>query len=244
MTQTDIATSQKMLVTTTRHISERSISLLRATDPYGWPYGGGPIGKCGFFYRTMKRNGCSGQFLPTDIFEVLSWAADNEYDCVTFSDVGPVIERFAVCREPGPYGDALMWAQPPKHFKYEHSQRDAALNALSVGGRPFEVSPQNMASALTAALETVDRYLMPRDKEGLWNFPLAGLQWIADVATVYRDERDYKTGMWDESIAAAAGLHRLLNFELERSKNVSLDLQQRLVHGLAGQIRYLLQEPL
>lgn len=244
MTQTDIDTSQKMLVTTTRHISERSISLLRATDPYGWPYGGGPIGKCGFFYRTMKRNGCSGQFLPTDIFEVLSWAADNEYDCVTFSDVGPVIERFAVYREPGPYGDALMWAQPPKHFKYEHSQRDAALNALSVGERPFEVSPQNMASALTAALETVDRYLKPREKEGLWNFPLAGMQWIADVATVYLDERDYKTGRWDESIAAAAGLHRLLNFELERSNNVSLDLHQRLVHGLAGQIRYLLQEPL
>ncbi|MCY1299227.1 hypothetical protein D9M69_02550 [compost metagenome] len=244
MTHTDNATCRKMLLTTTRHISERTISLLRATDPYNWPYGGGPIGKYGFFYRAMKRNGCAGNFLPTDLFEVLSWAADNEYDCVTFSNTGPVMEQFSVYREPGSYGDALMSSKPPQHLEYDRNQRDAAIDALSVGGRPFEVSPQNMASALTAALETVNRYLMPRVKEDLWNFPLAGMQWIADVATLYLDERDYKTGRWDESIAAAAELHRLLNFELERSKNVSLDLQQRLVHGLAGQIRYLLQEPL
>lgn len=243
MTQTDTQTLRKMLVTTTRHISERTISLLRATDPYDWPYGGGPIGKSGFFYRAMRRNGCAGNFLPTDLFKVLSWAADNEYDCVTFSHVGPVIEQFAVYREPGSYGDSLMWEKAPKNLEYARSQRDAALNALSIGEGTFEVSPENIASALTVALETVDQYLTAHEEEGLWNHPLPSLQWIADVATVYLDERDYKTERWDESISAAAKLHWLLNFELERSKNLPLDPQQRLVHGLAEQIRFFLQEP-
>ncbi|PDT50165.1 hypothetical protein CO661_00415 [Sinorhizobium fredii] len=244
MTQTDNATCLKMLVTSTRHISERTISLLRATDPYDWPYGGGPIGKSGFFYRSMKRNGCAGNYLPTDLFEVLSWAADNEYDCVTFSNTGPLIEQFAVYREPGSYGDELKSAKTPQRLKYEHSQRDAALKALSVGERTFEDSPENIASALTKALETVDRYLMARVEESLWRFPLACLQWIADVATVYWSERSYKTSEWRESIAAAAELQRLLGFELERSKNWALDPQQRLVYSLAEQIRSLLQEPL
>lgn len=35
---------------------------------------------------------------------------------------------------------------------------------------------------------------MAHEEEGLWNFPPPSLQWIADVATVYLDERDYKTG--------------------------------------------------
>lgn len=243
MTQTDTQTLGKMLVTTTRHISERTISLLRTTDPYDWPYGGGPIGKSGFFYRAMKRNGCAGNFLPTDLFEVLSWAADNEYDCVTFSNTGPVIEQFAVYREVGSYGDPLMGEKAPRYLEYTRSQRDAALIALSVGERTFEVSPDNIASALTAALETVDRYLMAREDEGFWHFPLPCLQWIADVATIYFGERSYKTGEWVESIAAAAELHRLLSFELERSKDLPLDRQQRLVHSLAEQIRSLLQEP-
>lgn len=244
MTQTDTQTLGKMLVTTTRHISERTIALLRATDPYDWPYGGGPIGKSGFFYRAMKRNGCAGNFLPTDLFEVLSWAADNEYDCVTFSNTGPVIEQFAVYREVGSYGDPLMGEKAPGYLEYTRSQRDAALIALSVGERTFEVSPDNIASALTVALETVDQYLMLHEEEGLWDFPLPSLQRTADVATIYLGERSYKTGEWDESIAAAAELHRLLSFELERSKNLALDPRQRLVHGLAEQIRYLLQEPL
>lgn len=244
MTQTDNATCGKMLVATTRHISERTISLLRATDPYDWPYGGGPIGKSGFFYRSMKRNGCAGNHLPTDLFEVLSWAADNEYDCVTFSSTGPVIEHFAVYREPGLYGDELMSAKTPQHLKYEHSQCDAAISALCIGARTFDDSPENIASALAVALETVDRYLLAREDEGLWSFPLACLQWVADVATVYRSKRSYKTGEWDESISAASELHRLLSFEIERSMNWALDPQQRLVHCLAEQIRYLLQQPL
>lgn len=245
MTHTDNATCKKMLVTSTRHISERTISLLRATDPYDWPYGGGPIGKSGFFYRAMKRNG-AGSPLPTDLFEVLSWAADKDYDCVTFSDVGPVIEQFPVCREPGAYGDTLMEQTPAGHLDYMHSQRAAAFKALSAAGHTFEVTPDNIAAALTAALDAVERYLMARDDGGLglWEIPLPTLQRIADIATIYFGERSYKTGEWDDSIAAAAELQRLLGFELERSKNVPLNLQQRLVHSLAEQIRYLLQEPL
>lgn len=96
---------------------------------------------------------------------------------------------------------------------------------------------------MTVALETVDQYLTAED-EGLWNIPLPSLQWIADVATIYLDERDYKTGRWDESISAAGQLHRLLNFELELSRNKLLDPQQRLIRGLAEQIRLFLQEPL
>lgn len=243
MTQTQNATS-KMLVTSTRHISERTVSLLRATDPYDWPYGGGPVGKYGFFYRSMRRNGCAGNYLPTDLFAVLSWAADNEYDCVTFSHTGPAIEQFAVHRDAGSYGDELMSVTSPQHLTYKHSQRDAALKALSVGERVFEDSPENIASALNKALETVDRYLMAREeKESLWHFPLC-LQWIADVATVYWAECSYKTSEWRESVATAAELHRLLSFELERSKSWALDPPQRLVYSLAEQIRYLLQEPL
>ncbi|KSV81782.1 hypothetical protein N183_14815 [Sinorhizobium sp. Sb3] len=240
MTQTDNATCRKMLFTSTRHISERTISLLRATDPYDWPHGGGPIGKSGFFYRSMKRN---GSYLPTDLFEVLSWAADNEYDSVTFSSTGPVIEQFEVYREPGSYGDGLVWAKSPRHLKYQRSLYDSALSALSVGERAFEVSPENVASALTAALEAVDQYLTEHEDEGLWNFPLPSLQRIADVATVYLGERNYKTGTWDESISAAAQLHRLLNLELEQSRNLQLDPQQRLIRSLAEQIRFFLQEP-
>jgi hypothetical protein len=187
----------------------------------------------------MKRNGCAGNFLPTDLFEVLSWATDNEYDCVTFSNTGPVIEQFAVYREPGAYGDTLMGQKAPEHLEYTRSQRDAALNALSVDGRTFEVTPDNIASALTAALVS----------HGTRGGRLVGNP-IADSATDSRrrnhlsDERDYKTGRWDESIGAADELQRLLSFELERSKTLPLDPQQRLVHSLAEQIRSLLHEPL
>ncbi|MGN7802367.1 hypothetical protein ACTJKE_06475 [Ensifer sp. 22521] len=241
MTHTDNATCKKMLVTSTRHISERTISLLRATDPYDWPYGGGPIGKSGFFYKSTNRN---GGYLPSDLFTVLSWAADNEFDSVTFSDTAPVIEQFEVYREPGSYGDELMSAKTPQHLKFQRSLYDSALSALSVGELAFEVSPENVAFALTAGLETVDQYLTAHEDEGLWNIPLPSLQWIADVATIYLDKRNYKTGTWDESIAAAGQLHRMLNFELERSKNLPLDPQQRIIRGLAEQIRLFLQEPL
>jgi hypothetical protein len=244
MTQTDNATCQKLLVTSTRHLSERTVSLLRATDPYHWPYGGGPYNKSGFFYRTMKRNGCSDGFLPIDLFEILAWAGDNEYHSVLFADNGPTIERFEVYRELESYADGLMWEKPCQQLDYERSQRDSALNALSVGGRAFEVSPENMASALDIALDAVDQYLTLNEEEGLWDFPLVSLQRIADVATIYKGERSYKTGEWDKSITAAAELRRLLSFEIERSKYRTLDLQQRLAHSLAEQIRYLLQEPL
>ncbi len=244
MTQTDNTTCRKMLLISTRHLSERTISLLRATDPYHWPYGGGPYNKSGFFYRTMKRNGCADCFLPIDLFEVLAWAADNGYHSVLFADNGPTIERFEVYRELDSYADGLMWETPCQQLDYERSQRDSALNALSVGGRAFEVSPENMASALEVALDAVDQYLTLNEEEGLWDFPLLSLQRIADVATIYKGERSYKTGKWEQSIAAAAELHRLLSFEIERSKYRALDLQQRLVQSLAEQIRYLLQEPL
>ncbi len=85
---------------------------------------------------------------------------------------------------------------------------------------------------------------MARVEESLWRFPLACLQWIADVATVYWGECSYKTSEWRESVATAAELHRLLGFEIERSKNWALDPQQRLVYSQAEQIQFLLQEPL
>lgn len=78
--------------------------------------------------------------MPTDLFEVLSWAADNEYDCVTFSNTGPVIEQFAVYREVGSYGDPLMGEKAPRYLEYTRSQREAALSAPSVGERTFEDS--------------------------------------------------------------------------------------------------------
>lgn len=151
-----------MLVVSTTHLSNATNAFLSSTDCMDWPILGGPYRDIGWFFHVDEDVYADTERPFLDLYSVIQHAADQGYGNVLFYDLGDVIDRLPVYREPD-YEDTDAYLYEGSSSR--QATRDSIGKTSSGENTPAAVASRSLLVDLNVSIVKAHDYLLARRSE-------------------------------------------------------------------------------